>query len=428
MLRLYNTALLPLRLGVELWAAMRARGADGRLEWAERLARRLPDVPAGGAWIHGASVGEVRIVRGLAARLREERVRLPLAVSAYTASGRAQLPAPPDVDASFFVPLDFPGPTWRVLDALRPAVLVLIETELWPNLLHAAGAGGVAVAIVNGRLSEERMLRYRRLARLYRPLLGRVAVVGAQSEADAARFGELGVPPRAISVTGNVKYDLPVPPLDPATLRDRLGLAARRPVFVAGSTAPGEEALVLDAFAIARRAAPELLLVLAPRHVARAAEVAAVVAARGLELVRYASPGTVGPRTAVLLIDTLGDLPALYGLAALAFVGGSLTPVGGHNVLEPAVCGVPVLFGPHVDHFREPAEALLRSGGGRCLPEAAALGHEVTRLLADSAARHEMGRRAREVVEANRGALERSVALLLALLDARSPRPRPAAV
>jgi 3-deoxy-D-manno-octulosonic-acid transferase len=421
MLRLYNTALLPLRAGVEIWAAWASRDGRKRAEWAQRRARRLPAVPPGGVWIHGASVGEARIVRGLAGGLRSRRPELPLAVSAYTTTGRAQLPEPPAVDAAFFVPLDFPGLATRVLDALRPVALALVETELWPNLLHETHAASVPVVVLNGRLSPKRMNRYRRLSRLYRPLLERVALLGAQSDGDAERLRELGAPPEAVVVTGNVKYDLPLPQADPESMRQRLNLPRARAVFAAGSTAPSEEAMVLRAFETARRDRPDLLLVLAPRHVTRADEVVEIVRSHGLRCVRF-STGEAVASADVLLVDTLGDLAALYQISRVAFVGGSLVPVGGHNVLEPAALGVPVVFGPFTEHFREPAEALEQAGGARRVRDAAELGEVVARLLKDDARRREIARRAGSVVDANRGALERSVSLLLEALQSRSTR------
>jgi 3-deoxy-D-manno-octulosonic-acid transferase len=397
---------------VSIRAAWSGRSAAHRLEWAQRRARRLPSIEAGGVWIHGASLGEARLVKLLAEGLRRRRPGLPLAVSAYTESGRAALPEAPVIDAAFFIPLDFRGYVRRTLDVIRPRAIVLVETELWPNLLDEASRRSIPVTVVNGRLSPSRMARYRRLGRLFVPLLSRLAAVGAQSEADASRFRELGVAPETLRVTGNIKYDLPPAPADGARLQ-RLGPARDRPLVVAGSTAPGEEALVLEAFDRARRRLPELLLVLAPRHVERADEVASLLAASGTATVRFSSGEPVNGSTAVLLVDTIGDLPALYGAARIAFVGGSLVPVGGHNLLEPAAAGVPVLFGPHTDHFAEPAEALLAAGGGRRVRSAPELGDALGEWLGDEPRRREAGEAARAVVEGARGALDRNLELLL---------------
>ena len=415
MLRLYTSVLLALRPAAALWAAWRGRDPERRRECAERLARALPAAGPGALWIHGASVGEARIVAALAGALRQRHPRAPLVVSALTPTGRAQLPAPPAVDSAFFAPLDLPGLPERLLDALLPAELVLVETELWPILLDAARRRGVPAVIVNARLSQRRMARYRRLAALYRPLVAGLAAVGAQSAADAERFRELGARPGAVRVTGNVKYDLPAPALDAPAVRARLGLDAARPVLVAGSTGAGEEPAVLEAWRAARERVPGLLLAIAPRHPRRADEVAALVERRGHRLVRLAAGRPVGTAD-VLLVDTLGELASLYAVGSVAFVGGSLVPLGGHNVLEPAALGVPVIFGPHTTSVAEPAERLLEAGAARRVTNAAALCAAVVELCLDRGSREAAGERGRRVVEAERGALERSVALVL---DAR---------
>jgi 3-deoxy-D-manno-octulosonic-acid transferase len=417
MLGLYNTALLPLRAAALVWAGV-DRGSEARTrEWGERRARVLPGLPPGGIWMHGASVGEARIVKSLAAAVRRRRPDVPLAVSAITRTGRGQLPGPPDVESAFFAPLDFTGLPGRVLDAVRPAALVLVETELWPNLLHEADARRVPVGLINGRLSAGRMSRYRRFGGLYRPLLERIARVGAQSAADAERFRELGVPAERLETTGNVKYDLPPPTADPAAVRERFGLAVDRPVLVAGSTGEGEEIAVLDAFAQMRERFPDLYLVLAPRYPARADDVERLVRERGLELTRVTTFVEGSAVRDGLLVDTIGELASLYTVARIAFVGGSLVPIGGHNVLEPAACGVPVLFGPHTENADEPARALLDAGAACRVGDADALAARCLELLGNDEARHRMGERAEAVVRANRGAMERTLSILEALLS-----------
>ena len=427
MLWLYNTALAPLRLVAEVWASRPRRDAAKRLEWAERLGRRVPLVAPGGVWLHGSSVGEARLVTLLCAPLKSLEPQPPLAVSAFTAGGRRALPEPPAVDAAFFAPLDFPGLASRLIAALAPRALVLIETELWPNLLAAAGAARLPVVIVNARLSPRRMRRYRRLAPLYRPLLGRVTAIGAQSEADAERFLELGATSAVLSVTGNLKYDLPPAAVDPRVTREALGLSPERALFVAGSTAPDEEGAVLDAFLAARRARPELLLVLAPRHLSRREEVARLVGARGLALARLSERRPIGREVEALLVDTLGELPALYALARVAFVGGSLVPRGGHNLLEPAACGVPVLFGPYTEHFAAPAAELKRAGGGREVEGGRELARALAELLEHDELCERMGRHARAVVETHRGALDRTIELLRGPLALRTGASSPGA-
>jgi 3-deoxy-D-manno-octulosonic-acid transferase len=415
MLRLYNSLLLPLRPLAGLWALWRRRTPHGLLEASERLARVLPSIAGSGVWIHGSSVGEARIVAGLAAALRKRLPDRSLAVSAFTRTGREQLPSRPDVDAAFFAPLDFRGLPGRLLDAMRPALLAIVETELWPNLLHEAQERNVPVVLVNGRISPEMISRYRRLGALYRPLLAGMTLVCAQSEEDARRFKELGAPEPVTHVTGNVKYDLPLPAVDETALRRELGLPLERPVFVAGSTGPGEEDLVLDAFDIARESSPDLHLILAPRHPERCGDIERLIASRRLESRRLSSAAPPGGAPDISLVDCVGRLGKLYKLAAAAFVGGSLIPAGGHNVLEPAALGIPVLFGPHTETFAEPAAMLERAGGGRRVRGADDLGRNLAALLNDPRCRRDMASRAERLVSSNRGALERSIELILSL-------------
>lgn len=418
MLRLYNAMLSPLRLATAVRHWLEPRG-DRRGEWLERRAVRPPVVRPGGVWLHGASVGEARVAGALAAGLRARRRQMPICVSAVTPNGRRQIDGIREADAAFYVPLDFRGLPGRVLDAVRPKVLILIETELWPNLVHEAGDRGVAIVILNARLSPERLRRYAFLRGLYRPLLDRLSAVGAQSDDDARRFVALGAHPERVRVTGNVKYDLPTPAADPDALRSRFGIGRDRPVVVAGSTGPGEERLVLEAFLAARRAHRSLFLVLAPRHPERAPEVFREALSRQVSLHRLSDGNDAAAGLADgLLVDGVGELARLYGVAWIAFVGGSLVPVGGHNVLEPAAAGVPVLFGPHTGHVKEPAEALERAGGALRVVGPDDLGRAWIELIGDSERRTTMARRAAGVVRSNRGALDRSVSLVVPFLDA----------
>ncbi|ANM32017.1 hypothetical protein ABI59_01755 [Acidobacteria bacterium Mor1] len=407
----------PARAAAAMWALLPGDEAR-REEVAQRLVRHLPEGRSGAVWLHGASVGEARIVGSLAARLAAGDPPPPLVVSATTRTGRSQLPRD-GIEDAFFLPLDFPGLPGKLIDALRPACLVLVETELWPNLLSESLARGLPVGVVNGRLAPEKMSRYRRFASLYRPLLGGLRFVGAASTADADRFHELGVPASVVTVTGNIKYDLPVPRVDAGALRRELAIDDQRPVLVAGSTGIGEEPQILDAFAAVRERYPTALLVLAPRHVERAAEVAGICRDRGLRCCTRSSGQAVGDAD-LLLVDTLGELGRLYALGHAAFVGGSLVPVGGHNLLEPLVVGTPVQFGPHTMHFEQLAATLIEAGAGCRIADSARLAEEWLAILDDPARGEEQLRAARACIEREQGALERSVQLVrAAILSAR---------
>lgn len=404
---LYNAALTPFRVATALGI-----GRDGG-PWEERAARRLPPSIAGGAWLHGASVGETGIVRALASEARRRLPGLPLAATCTSRTGRALLRNAPEFDAASLLPLDLPSCLRPFIRALSPGSLTLVETELWPNLLLASHRAGIPVSIVNARLDPAKQRRYDWLRPLYLPLVAPVARVGAQSDGDAGRFARLGVPESRIEVTGNVKFDLAATP-PPGASREAFGLAPSRPVVAAGSTGEGEDDPVLDAFVDARRDHPELYLILAPRHPERFEGAARAAATRGLSVHRLSSGRDAeAGRADVLLVDTIGRLAGLYALADGAFVGGSLVPVGGHNLLEPVAQGVPVLFGPHTGHVAEVARLLERAGAADRVADAAALGAAWSRLAGDRELRERRVAAGRSVLAANRGALAKSVAILL---------------
>jgi 3-deoxy-D-manno-octulosonic-acid transferase len=366
--------------------------------------------------VHGASVGEIqaatRVLDLLAARGHA------LAASASTVTGRDLLRRTrPDVPCGL-APLDHPWSVARALRRAPAALLALVETELWPCWISGARARGAACAIVSGRLSDRSFPRYRRAAPLLRPLLRSLDAIGARSAEDAERFVALGAPRERVVVSGDLKLDPPAAaPALPAPLARVLSEVPR---IVAGSTHAGEEAAALGALAAARAAGLRAALVLAPRHPERFEEVAVGVAARGAALRRRSR---LEPRPLadgdVLLLDAIGELPALYAGAAVAFVGGSLTPRGGHNLVEPAVAGVAPVFGPHTANVREVAELLLRAGAAERVAGPEALATAVAAALRDPAAARARGARAAAALAPHRGAAERSVALLERVLAAR---------
>lgn len=431
-LRLAWVASIPYQI---VMAALHGRTAS---PWRERLGRapQLSSLPPGALWVHAVSFGEVRLAHAVIAALRP-RLAVPVLLTTTTATGRAlaerwrreQSPGAADVVSA--PPLDLPGPIGRFLDAARPRALVLVETELWPNLLRLAPLRGVPVLVVNGRLSPRGFSRQKRARSLFAPGMEAMRLVAAQSQEDAARFVTLGVPADRVKTTGNIKFDLPVPEAAGDPVRKRLGLRGDATVFVAGSTARGEAPPVADAFSALRAAVPGALLVIAPRHPEDVAPARRLLERHGWRVRLWSSfegagaaPPTGGDSSArdasvadpgydVVVVDSMGVLPAIYACAAVAFVGGSLVSRGGQNLLEPAAAGVPVLFGPHVDTVRFAAEALLASGGGFQVADGATLADGVLRLARDSDARSTAGTRARETVKRNRGALERTVALVL---------------
>jgi 3-deoxy-D-manno-octulosonic-acid transferase len=381
-----------------------------RPSWREGASERLGAHPAfaRAIWLHAASVGEVRVAARLARALAERGE--PLAASATTVGGRAQWRALAPSATAGLAPLDHAWCAERALARVAPELLVLVETELWPTWLARAHARGVKIALVSARLSDRSFAGYQRTRALVRRTLARIDAIGARGERDAERFVALGADAARVSVTGDLKLELDAAPHALAPdLGARLGQV---PLIVAGSTHAGEEEAALAALAAAEAAGLPAALVLAPRDVARAGEVLAL--ARGRR-VRARSAGEGAPLRAgeVLVLDSLGELPALWARADVAFVGGSLASrVGGHNLLEPAQHGRLVLHGPHVANVREAAELLSASGGSERVADALDLARAVVGALRDPNRARARGAAGRVALEAQRGALARTLALL----------------
>ena len=390
---------------------------------ADRMGRMPEDMPPAGGpsiWIHAVSVGEVLAARILVQPLKARFPGHRVFVSTTTLTGNAVArDTVRGADGVFFAPFDFRRPVVRVLDHLDPALLVLVETEIWPNLIHHARRRGARIAVVNGRISPRSFPRYRRVRTLLRHVLAEVDLFLMQGEAHRARMLEMGAPPERVHVVGNLKYDALREPETPAALRRALGQdgPGPRPLWVAGSTVEGEEEAVLSAFTALRRRHAGARVVIAPRHPERFAAVADLVAGSGLACARRTLLPDGGWNGGdVLVLDTLGELAQVYPLATVVFVGGSLARAGGHNVLEPAVAGKAIIVGPHMDNFREIASAFLAEDALVQVRDAAGLTDAVSRLFADAAAREAMGARAQRIVARNRGALDRTVDALAALL------------
>lgn len=375
------------------------RGGKYAVGLAQRLGMDLEHLEPcrGGIWIHAVSVGEVHAARGLLPYLRELFPDLPVVLSTTTATGQ-EMARRAGADATFFCPLDLPWVVRRTLDRLRPRALVLVETEVWPNLVRACAVRGIPTALVNARLSERSYRRYRVLGETWGRVIRQLDVICARTGREAERYRALGCRARDLYVTGNLKGDaaaLQPPDFLRRMLSRVLHVNGAASLVVAGCTMPGEEEEILTAFAEVRGSHPEVRLLLAPRHPERFDRVAEAVSAAGWRLRRRS---TGGPDDAeVLLLDTIGELPAAYGLGTVSFVGGSLVPAGGHNLLEPAVQSQPVLFGPHMDNFTALASSFRDSGAGLCVQDASELASAVEALLANPERRRRMGDLARRV-------------------------------
>lgn len=381
----------------------------------ERLGRIAPAATPGAVWVHGASVGEVTAALRLVDELR--RRGHAVRASATSATGRALLyGARPDLPVSL-APLDHPLCVEAALARARPSALVLVETELWPSWIAGAARRGVPVLVVSGRISDASLPRYRRFGRWLASTFGRLARVGARSEEDARRFAELGVLRERISVTGDLKLE-PLPPAEPAAdLAARLGEV---PLLVAGSTHEGEEAGALEAFAAVCDAGLDAALVIAPRHPERFERAANTIASSGRPW-RRRSDAEADPLAPgeVLLLDSLGELAAIYARARAAFVGGSwVSRVGGHNVLEPVFASRPVSFGPHTRNAREAVRIVLESGAGEVVSGPAALAGAWRRDLAEPEAAAARGAAGRRALGPHEGAARRAADLVESALAA----------
>ncbi|MCP4902204.1 MAG: 3-deoxy-D-manno-octulosonic acid transferase [bacterium] len=383
---------------------------------SERLARNLPEIEPGGIWIQAVSVGEVEIARRLTVDLLQREPNRAITVTATTATGLALARRTLDNTVTVLpCPLDLARPVRRMFDAIEPSLLVLVETELWPEMLAHAADRNVPVAVVNARLSETSFGRYRRVRGILRRILAPISLVLARSNADCERFADLGVSRSRIQVVGNIKYDLEVN-TEPLAWADQLNeWASQRTVIVAGSTMEGEEDSVLDAILKIPDGCRKVLLILAPRHPERFDAVAERVRASGCSLVRRSLLDVVNAPPDVFLLDTIGELGRAYGLAQAAFIGGSLALTGGHNPLEPAVWGVPVATGPNVHNFREVYDEMFAEGGAVVVDDANALADVLTKWVEQPSLAERAGEAGRQVVLRNRGATAKTVEALVRL-------------
>lgn len=425
----YDTAYaLGLLLAAPWLMLRRLRRGPGSLALTERLGR-TPSRPVATAcvWIHGVSLGEINATRTIVTELRRRAPHVVVVISSTTRTGldRARELYPGNVVFRF--PLDFSFAVRRVLNTLRPSLIVLMELEVWPNLLEIASRRNIPVIIANGRATDEKSVR-----RFQWPVLRMVAQrmfrqlswVGAQDEQYAERFRVLGAPPEKIEVTGSVKYDAAdvsdrIEGQD--ALRDAMGMDPDAPLWVCGSTGPGEESLILDAYQTLLIEFPQLQLAIIPRRPERFDEVARLIVERGFACLRRSTgaplvPAAGGEPRPVFLGDTMGELRKFYALAAVVFVGRTLTPLGGSDLMEAAGLAKALIAGPHTENFAEATELLCAAGGVRIVRDGTELAEAVAGLLRDPNQRAHMGQAARETILQHRGATERTVQRILRFL------------
>ena len=399
-----------------------------RYKLFERLGYTLPNKPESRAnegdhwiWVHAVSVGETLAVAPLIEKLLSADPKRQVVVTSTTPTGRAQVERLFDKRVSCcWVPFDTPGSVARFLKHWRPSLTVLVETEIWPNMVLQCKRQNIPVMLANARLSSRSARGYARAGLLAKPVIASLAMIACQQKADARRFIVLGADPHKTLVTGSVKFDIARARLirQRDSLLEQLVISSDRLIFLAGSTHHGEEELVVAAFTQLRKTVPSALLVLAPRHPERTASITrSILAPSPFHWLLRSTGQVVSADTDILVLDTLGELAALTAAADVSFIGGSLVPHGGHNPLEAAAFGVPVITGPHTFNFQQIFRALRRAGGAIEVTDAATLGQAVGELLTQAAYRREVGNAASRYVEDNQGALVRQHALIDQLLS-----------
>jgi 3-deoxy-D-manno-octulosonic-acid transferase len=403
------TPLIMLRL-----MARGMRYGEYHLRWRERFGFFAAPGFQGSLWVHAVSLGEVNAAEPLIKALMEAYPQSPLVVTTVTATGSERVRQLfGDRVFSVYLPYDLPFAVHRFLRNVRPRLSVIVETEIWPNLYFACRRRGIPMLIANARLSERSMRGYARLRGVVRAALRCVTHIAAQSAADAERYRLLGAEPTQISVCGNLKFDMPIP-ADAV----RAGQAMRqawgptRPVWIAASTHEGEELPVLEAHLEVLKRLPDALLLIAPRHPERFRMVESAVRSLGFNAATRSADGVPSHSTQCFVLDAMGELLPFYAASSVAFVGGSLAPIGGHNVLEPAALSIPVVVGPHTFNFEGITSALIEEGGALRIAAADELGEAVQRLLRDATHREEMGLAARFVFDRERGAVDRVMKLI----------------
>lgn len=419
MRRLYTILFycaLPFILLRLLWRA-RKNPAYAR-RWSERFGCLSKPIAQHGIWIHAVSVGETIAAIPLIKALQQRYPDLPILVTTTTPTGADRVQAVFAQQVSHaYLPYDLPGALQRFVEQVKPQCLIIMETELWPNLLHICAKNGVNTLLANARLSEQSAAGYQKIGLLTRAMLKQLTVLAAQSPNDATRFLALGMNPERLSVTGSIKFDLEIPTdLTQRALELRTIWGKQRPVWIAASTHEGEEELILNAHVEVRKKIPDALLVLVPRHLERFNRVAALAQRLGFKITRRSECLVCAEDTGVFIGDSMGELLLFYAAADVAFVGGSLVPVGGHNPLEPAALSLPVLMGPHLFNFAHISQELISAGAMLQIKNAGELAQQIIELLQNTPLRQQMGAKGERFVAQNRGAVAKHLALLEPLL------------
>jgi 3-deoxy-D-manno-octulosonic-acid transferase len=420
---LYTALLYLIQPFVWLRLLLRSRKAPAyRKRWAERYGFCRGKVAPDGIMLHSVSVGETLAAIPLVRALRHRYPTIPITVTTMTPTGSERVQSAFGKNVHHvYLPYDLPCAMNRFLDTVRPKLVIVMETELWPNMITALHNRKIPLVIANARLSERSAKGYKKLGNFTRRLMSRITLIAAQNEEDAGRFLELGLKRSQLTVTGSLKFDISVTPeLAARAITLRRQWAPRRKVWIATSTHDGEESIILDAHRQLLAKFPDLLLILVPRHPERFKDAKELVQKGGFSYTLRSSGEIPSNSTQVVIGDSMGELMLLYGIADLAFVGGSLVERGGHNPLEPAAHAIPVLMGPHIFNFKDICAKLLQADGMITVTDAQSLVREISTLLTDEDYRLYYGRHAVEVLHQNQGALQRLLQLLQPYLPQRS--------
>jgi 3-deoxy-D-manno-octulosonic-acid transferase len=410
--------LVPFILLKLLWRSRKSPGY--RKRWAERFGFfDAPKKYQHGIFIHAASVGETIAAIPLIRNLQKDYPNLPITVTTMTVTGSQQVKKSlQDSVFHVYVPYDLPDVVQRFLKKIKPKILILMETELWPNLLHYTKTYQIPILLANARLSEKSATGYAKLKNFAAKMLKNITQIAAQSQLDANRFIKLGMPQQHVAITGSIKFDINLAPsIKEAGEVLRQQLDANRPVWIAASTHDGEEEIILQAFKQIKQQLPDCLLILVPRHPERFTTVATLCKKQGYTIVLRSTNETCSEKTDIFIGDTMGEMMKFYAAADIAFVAGSLVPIGGHNFLEPAILGLPIISGSHVFNFTEIARLLKEKHALVLIENSSELAKQVIKFFNDPKLRHEFGENAKLVVDANRGAVAKHMQLIKHLLS-----------